>query len=123
VNAKKHEGSLKEWILPPNHPVSDIYAIGFQEIVDLNAVNVALNSGNTLQRAQFWRENISDCLNSNSGEVFSFVSEKHLVGLYLVIFVKESLFPLVNDVRATSTGVGIMGLMGNKGAVAIRFRY
>ena len=33
VNAKKQEGSLDEWLLPPNSPIADLYAIGFQEIV------------------------------------------------------------------------------------------
>lgn len=43
---------------------ADIYAIGFQEIVDLNAVNVALNNNNTQQRAQFWESCIGACLES-----------------------------------------------------------
>jgi hypothetical protein len=40
VNAKKQEGGLSEWLLPPASTPSDIYVVGFQEIVDLNVVNV-----------------------------------------------------------------------------------
>ncbi len=120
VNAKKQDGGLQDWILPPNQPLADVYAVGFQEIVDLNAMNVALNSGNTQQRSQFWQESILECL-SGSGTRYSLVTVKHLVGLLLCVFVKESLGSHVKDVRSTSTGVGLMGMMGNKGGVAVRF--
>ena len=94
--------------------------MGFQEVVDLNAVNVALNSNNTQQRAQFWEEKIQGCLDS-TGIKYRLISDKYLVGLLLCVYVKESMLPLIRDVRATSLGVGIMGMMGNKGGVSIRF--
>lgn len=65
-------------MLPTSQSISDLYVIGFQEIVDLNAMNVALNSSNTIQKAQFWREKIAECLES-SGEAFEFLIDKHLV--------------------------------------------
>lgn len=120
VNAKKQEGGLEDWLRPPNQPMADIYAVGFQEIVDLNALNVALNSNNTIQRSQFWQDSISECL-SGSGTSYALVSLKHLVGLLLCVYVKESLVNQVKDIRASSAGVGLMGMMGNKGGVAIRF--
>jgi phosphatidylinositol-bisphosphatase len=121
VNAKKQEGGLEDWLLPENNQKNiDIYAIGFQEIVDLNAVNVALNSNNTQQRAQFWEEKISQCLEA-TGIRYRLIGEKFLVGLLLCVYVREPLLPLIRDVRATSLGVGIMGMMGNKGGVSVRF--
>jgi inositol polyphosphate 5-phosphatase INPP5B/F len=120
VNAKKQEGSLQDWLLP-TAARADIYAVGFQEIVDLNAMNVALNSNNTQQRAQFWSDTIMDCLNTQSGFSYRKIEEKYMVGLYLVIFVKESLLGKVRDIRSSNLGVGIMGLLGNKGGVLIRF--
>lgn len=132
VNAKKQEGGLHKWLLPNygDHPAStnsfnsyaDIYAVGFQEIVDLNAVNVAINSSNTQQRSQFWQEHIQECLNrNNTGHSYTLLMEKHLVGLLLCIYVKSHLLQVIKDVRGASTGVGIMGMLGNKGGVAIRF--
>ena len=44
---------------------------------------------------------------------------KHLVGLLLCIFVKKHLCDSVKDVRTCSTGVGIMGVLGNKGGIGI----
>lgn len=121
MNAKKLDGGLYDWLLPPTSADrADIYAIGFQEIVDLNAMNVALNSNNTQQRAQFWNEQIVECLN-NSGFKYRLVAEKYMVGLLLVVFVKESLADQVRDPRTSNLGVGIMGMMGNKGGVSIRF--
>lgn len=126
VNAKKQEGSLNEWLLPNTEDsvkAADIYAVGFQEIVDLNAMNVALNSNNTQQRAQFWQEKIAESLDSISGYRYKLVADKYLVGLYLVIYVKEALYHQITDVRTTTLGCGIMGMMGNKGGVSIRLSF
>lgn len=122
VNAKKHESSLNEWLLPQAgyKMMADVYVIGFQEIVDLNAINVALDSSKTLQRAQFWRDKISECLNPTIDHGYHFIMDKFLVGLFICIFVRSSIAPHVKDVRSAHLGVGIMGMMGNKGGVSIR---
>ena len=44
------------------------------------------------------------------------------MGVALMLFIKESLRPYVYDIRVSSTGVGALGIMGKKGAVAIGFR-
>ena len=119
VNAKKQEGGLNDWLLPKEHGLADVYAIGFQEMVDLNAMNVAIDSSKSQQRSQFWQGCIVECLQS-TGSGFALVAEKHLVGLLLVVYVRESLLGYVKDVRVASTGVGLMGMMGNKGGVSVR---
>ena len=48
---------------------------------------------------------------------------KQLVGMLLCIFVKENMLANISDIKSSSTGVGLMGMMGNKGGVAIRFTY
>lgn len=119
VNAKKQDGSLQDWILPKDNALSDIYAVGFQEIVDLNAMNVALNSSETQKKTQFWHDKIAECLESSRVK-YTLIMEKALVGLLICVYVKDELLPHVTDVRSTSTGVGLMGMMGNKGGVAVR---
>jgi inositol polyphosphate 5-phosphatase INPP5B/F len=119
VNAKKQDGSLQDWILPRDSPVADIYAVGFQEIVDLNAMNVAINSSETVKKTQFWHDKIAECLDSSKIR-FTLVMEKALVGLLLCVYVKTDLLPHVMDVRSASLGVGLMGMMGNKGGVSVR---
>lgn len=110
---------MHDWILPKDQPLSDIYAVGFQEIVDLNAMNVALNSSETIKKTQFWHDKIADCLDTTRTK-YTLIMEKALVGLLICVYVKEELMPNVSDVRCASTGVGLMGMMGNKGGVAVR---
>lgn len=102
--------------------VPDIYVVGFQEIVDLNAMNVALNSANTEKRSLFWQEEIEKSLQSTR-KMFNLVASKSLVGLLLCVYAQESLLNNIQDIRVTSAAVGIMGMLGNKGGVSIRFRY
>jgi phosphatidylinositol-bisphosphatase len=117
VNAKLEE-NIELWLTPENSLAADIYAIGIQEMVDLNAVNVAFDGSKTIQRSQTWRNKFLESL-SKLGNYY-FISEKSLVGVYLVIFVSENLAAYVKDIRTASTSVGLLGLMGNKGGVCIR---
>ena len=66
VNSKKEDGDLRDWLFPHQNSglkTADIYAIGFQEIVDLNAVNVAVDGSKTSSRAQYWEEKLNEALN------------------------------------------------------------
>ena len=69
MNAKTLEEGISQWLCPPNSsfidsngaPNSDIYIVGFQEMVDLNVVNVASDT-KSQQRSLFWQEKILECL-------------------------------------------------------------
>lgn len=82
-------------------------------------MNVALNSSETQKKTNFWHDKIGECLES-TGTRYTLIMEKALVGLLICVYVKDDLLPHVKDVRSTSTGVGLMGMMGNKGGVAVR---
>lgn len=126
VNAKILDDGLSQWLCPPNSdfvdsngsPNSDIYIVGFQEMVDLNVVNVASDS-KSQQRSLYWQEKIAECLNSK-GVKYTQILARHLVGLLLCVLVKDTALPHVRDVRGATAGVGVMGVMGNKGGVSIR---
>lgn len=133
VNAKgKGEESLVEWLCRdwgPNCEVApDIVAVGFQEIVDLNAVNVAVDN-KTQQRSQFWAERLSSTLNDprmtggDPQKEYVMLAQKSLVGLLICVFVKIVHQPRVQYVQSGSVGVGVMGMMGNKGGVSIRLQF
>ncbi|EQC25891.1 hypothetical protein SDRG_16263 [Saprolegnia diclina VS20] len=126
VNAKKPVSvaeamKLLPW-LQPTRSLPDVVAVGFQEIVDLNAVNVVVNNM-TATRSQQWEESLSAALNGHmSNDNYDVVLHKHLVGILLIVFVKREHVPFVSDVMGATAGVGIMGVMGNKGGVAVRLR-
>ncbi|TYZ61130.1 hypothetical protein PybrP1_008848 [[Pythium] brassicae (nom. inval.)] len=128
VNAKKpladDAAKLLQWLLPPSGGAGllpDVVALGLQEIVDLNAVNVVVNSTLSSQRSAAWEEAVLAALNSVSpAQQYKVVMEKHLVGILLLVFVKVEHAAFIRDVRGATAGVGIMGVMGNKGGVAVR---
>ncbi|GMH76240.1 hypothetical protein TrLO_g4041 [Triparma laevis f. longispina] len=126
VNAKKLDfddpNLLTSWLFPPenNGVLPDIVAVGFQEIVDLNAVNVAVDS-KAKQRSELWQEQIHKCLNTKTS--YTLISEVHLVGMLLCVYVKNTHIAKVSNVHSETVGVGVMGVMGNKGGVSVRMSF
>jgi inositol polyphosphate 5-phosphatase INPP5B/F len=121
VNAKGKEESLDEWLrtrewgqTPP-----DIIVAGFQEIVDLNAVNVAVDN-KTQQRSQFWIERLRATLPHNC---YTLLAQKSMVGLLICVFVRNDHHGRVQYVQTASVGVGVLGMGGNKGGVSIRLQF
>jgi hypothetical protein len=98
---------------PPPPSVADLYCIGLQEVVDLNAGNLLVDHN----ASKPWEDKIERTLRQQYIQVAS----KHLVGLSLCVYVKRALFAEVSDIATETVGVGIMGVGGNKGAVGIRF--
>jgi phosphatidylinositol-bisphosphatase len=97
-------------------------------MVDLNAVNVAVEN-KSAQKSQQWIERIRNTLNDrrNSGNdpnrAYVDVKSKYLVGLMLCVFVKAPHVNRVKVVHTGSVGVGVMGMMGNKGGVSVRLQF
>ena len=106
----------------------DIVAVGFQEMVDLNAVNVAVDN-KSAQRSQHWVERIRATLNdkkhsnNDPNRAYTLHSQKYLVGLLLCVFIKAPHKQRVKSVHTDSVGVGVMGMMGNKGGVSVRLQF
>ncbi|XP_022914943.1 synaptojanin-1 [Onthophagus taurus] len=137
VNGGKHfrslvfrDLSLSDWLLDNNQlnnlvdvshnsddanlPV-DIYAIGFEEIVDLNAANIVAASS---ENAKSWMEELQKVLSRDRPYVL--VSYQQLVGVCLYLFVRPEHAPYIRDVAVDSVKTGLGGHTGNKGAAAIR---
>jgi inositol polyphosphate 5-phosphatase INPP5B/F len=113
--------NLFDWLAPDNQPAQDIYIIGFQEIVPLTPMNIAVDPLGAA-RTQYWLSQIGRCLEQRlSPRSYRLIGAKNLVGILLCVFVDESLYGEITDVRWTTTAVGVMGVMGNKGAVVVRF--
>ncbi|KJE90079.1 inositol 5-phosphatase 4, variant 3 [Capsaspora owczarzaki ATCC 30864] len=117
VNGRTPKENLAPWLIPNEHPeLPDVYAVGFQEL-DLSAEAFVFNESN---REAMWCAMIEDCINLD--KVYTKVKSKQLVGMLLCVYVKTVHIPHIRNVQAVVTGTGIMGMMGNKGGVAIRFR-
>lgn len=99
----------------------DLVVIGLQEIVALNARNVMIDGSKTEERFAYWQSAIHQCL-ASTGESFTLKACSALVGIALYVFAKDSIAASMYDIRTSVAGVGVLGLMGNKGGVTIAFR-
>ncbi|TRY92372.1 hypothetical protein DNTS_012360 [Danionella cerebrum] len=54
---------------------------------------------------------------------YALVKLVRLVGIMLLFYVKAEHAPYISEVESETVGTGVMGRMGNKGAVAIRFQF
>eukprot|EP00164_Ancoracysta_twista_P007937 GFYU01011378.1.p1 GENE.GFYU01011378.1~~GFYU01011378.1.p1 ORF type:complete len:727 (-),score=210.50 GFYU01011378.1:188-2368(-) len=116
VNGKKPGENISEWV--DTSAAADIYAVGFQEFVELTAQAMVVTD---TARIKEWDDAINETLNKGEHNYLPVMS-KMLVGLMLIVYVKDELVPHIKQLYSDSVGVGIMNMMGNKGAVSIRFQ-
>ncbi|TVY27767.1 Type I inositol polyphosphate 5-phosphatase [Lachnellula hyalina] len=94
-----------------------LYVLGLQEVVDLTSAReyvgrVYTDPGPTAK----WRRALSSALPRG----YELVAEQQLSGLLLLIFASSALAPTISATSTVSVGTGIMGYLGNKGAVTTR---
>ncbi|KAI4136443.1 MAG: hypothetical protein L6R39_007781 [Caloplaca ligustica] len=93
-----------------------LYVLGLQEIVDVASTAEALKPYNDPHPSRKWKSEVEKALPTG----YVKVAEQQLIGLYLIIFAAPEIAPTISDVSTTSVGTGLMGYMGNKGAVIAR---
>jgi inositol polyphosphate 5-phosphatase INPP5B/F len=119
VNGRKPVHNLDEWMLralPEGLDPPAVFALGFQEL-DLTAE--ALLLGDTA-RAAPWEQAGLRTLQQLAP--YRLMLSKQLVGMLLCVYVRADLAPVLVSPLSAAAGVGIMGMMGNKGGVAVRFQ-
>ncbi|KAJ9483655.1 hypothetical protein VN97_g9737 [Penicillium thymicola] len=94
----------------------DLYVLGLQEVVDISSPTEALRPYVDLAPSKRWKEAVQKAL----PEGYQLVSEIQLVGLLLMIYASPAIGESISSISSTSIGTGLMGYMGNKGAVATR---
>ncbi|XP_048573613.1 type IV inositol polyphosphate 5-phosphatase 9-like [Triticum urartu] len=136
---------LSDW-LDTRNGTYDIYVLGFQEVVPLRARNVLGADKNRI--GMRWNELVRAALNRSSpspspgatggGEKqkvhpvrdgagglqsrdFRCVVSKQMVGILLTVWVRGDLRRFVRRPSVSCVGCGVMGCLGNKGAVSVRF--
>ncbi|XP_011625152.1 type IV inositol polyphosphate 5-phosphatase 7 [Amborella trichopoda] len=135
---------LEEWLNFKTHP-ADIYVLGFQEVVPLRARNVLGVVENGAPAAK-WNSLIPTTLEQRHGsqlramtplrygrrqrdeEVRGFfglnyacAASRQLVGIFVTVWAKVKMIEegRVSGVEVFSVGCGMMGYLGNKGAVSV----
>lgn len=94
----------------------DIFVLGLQEIVDVTSPTETLKPYVDPTPSNRWKDGIQRTLPPG----YKLVSSQQLTGMLLLIYASQSIFPSISSVSSTSVGTGLMGYMGNKGAVATR---
>ncbi|CAG8113191.1 unnamed protein product [Penicillium salamii] len=94
----------------------DLYVLGLQEVVDISSPAEALRPYVDPAPSKRWKEAVHQSLPSG----YQLVSEVQLIGLLLLVYASPAIGDSISSVSTTSVGTGLMGYMGNKGAVAAR---
>ncbi|KAJ5775429.1 uncharacterized protein N7511_000440 [Penicillium nucicola] len=94
----------------------DLYVLGLQEVVDISSPTEALRPYTDSAPSKRWKEAVQSTLPQG----YKLVSEIQLIGLLLLIYASPAIDESISSVSSTSVGTGLMGYMGNKGAVATR---
>ncbi|XP_048344087.1 synaptojanin-2 isoform X2 [Sphaerodactylus townsendi] len=100
-----------------DHCPADIFAVGFEEMVELNAGNI-VNASTTNRK--MWGEQLQKALSRTHRYIL--LTSAQLVGVCLFIFVRPYHVPFIRDVAVDTVKTGMGGKAGNKGAVGIRFQ-
>lgn len=114
VNDKSPTIPLKDWLSVDKEP-PDIYAVGFQEL-DLSKETFLFDQ---TFREEEWYNAVLHYVDKRAKYVK--IERVRLVGMMLIVLIKEKHYSHVRNVICDTVGTGIMGKMGNKGGVAIRF--
>ncbi|XP_011549893.3 type II inositol 1,4,5-trisphosphate 5-phosphatase [Plutella xylostella] len=116
VNDKSPVIPLKNWLNIEKEP-PDIYAIGFQEL-DLSKETFLFDQ--TLREDEWFHAVMAGV---DHRVKYTKVEKVRLVGMLLIVLIQEKHHQHVRNIVCDTVGTGIMGKMGNKGGVAIRFDF
>ncbi|XP_036910959.1 synaptojanin-2 isoform X2 [Sturnira hondurensis] len=118
---------LADWLLDapklsgaaePQDDPADIFAVGFEEMVELSAGNI-VNASTTNRK--MWGEQLQKAISRSHRYIL--LTSAQLVGVCLYIFVRPYHVPFIRDVAIDTVKTGMGGKAGNKGAVGIRFQF
>ncbi|XP_077005469.1 synaptojanin-2 isoform X2 [Tamandua tetradactyla] len=122
-------GELTDWLLDSpklsgvaefqdDSSPADIFAVGFEEMVELSAGNI-VNASTTNRK--MWGEQLQKAISRSHRYIL--LTSAQLVGVCLYIFVRPYHVPFIREVAIDTVKTGMGGKAGNKGAVGIRFQF
>ncbi|GJW68040.1 type IV inositol polyphosphate 5-phosphatase 9 [Tanacetum coccineum] len=129
----------------------DIYVLGFQEVVPLRASNVLGSDKkkvsmkwnslirktlNKKSHSRYYKNDnltekqrrVTKCQKSNTESSiirpeFRCLISKQMVGIMISVWVRSDFHPFFRNPSVSCVGCGIMGCLGNKGSVSVRFQF
>lgn len=113
---------LSQWLFPVENidrELPDIYAIGLQELIELNAGSI-LSADMT--KPQKWAKVLEQHLNSQA-EQYLLLRTEAIASMALFLFVKKTQVSKVTQVYGSSKKTGLGGMTANKGACSVRFEF
>lgn len=113
---------LLNFLFPPENLTQgspDVYAIGLQELIELNAGSIL--AANTAKPGQ-WAALLETQLNSQQ-ETYLLLRTEAIASMSVFFFVKSSQIDKVTQVAGSSKKTGLGGMTANKGACAVRFDF
>lgn len=93
-----------------------IFALGLQEVVDVSSPTEALRPFTDPEPSRKFKYAMASALPNG----YTLVAEQQLLGMLLLIYASPKVAAEITSVSTTSVGTGLMGYMGNKGAVTAR---
>ncbi|KAI9357958.1 hypothetical protein DFJ73DRAFT_820023 [Zopfochytrium polystomum] len=119
VNGYQPTQSIAAWLdAATEHGDPELLVLGFQEL-DMST-EAYMFSDKTKENV--WSAAIEACLERRATSYLK-IASKQLVGMLLLVYASEKSLPLISDITVESVGTGLLGMIGNKGAVACRLRY
>ncbi|KAJ9563693.1 hypothetical protein OSB04_008853 [Centaurea solstitialis] len=138
-------------LLDTSNTPCDIYVLGFQEVVPLRASNVLGSEKKkismkwnslirkTLNKKSYYNKdnlrekqrnsfratkgNKSNIESSMIQQEFRCLISKQMVGIMISVWVRSDLHPFFRNPNVSCVGCGIIGCLGNKGSVSVRFHF
>ena len=128
---KPNFGDIHEWLTDDLLKDADVVVVGLQEVCELKGTD-GITTDESIGTA--WARKIVEHLNSYGFKryatpdaspgfkprMYELVASQQLVGVLLLVFKFTELPAKVTGVHVDKVGVGIMGVLGNKGGAAIR---
>jgi phosphatidylinositol-bisphosphatase len=111
--------SLAPWLKNDNTEI-DVYAIGFQEIVDLTTTSLLLKTDWAKKEAA-WTDAVNNQLLNSNPRSYKLISTVRMFGLYLLLYADENLSSNISDVCTSVLATGVL-TMGNKGSIGISLK-
>uniref|UniRef100_A0A183E6S9 phosphoinositide 5-phosphatase n=1 Tax=Gongylonema pulchrum TaxID=637853 RepID=A0A183E6S9_9BILA len=112
--AFRNQTNLADWLFPEQilgatgsaNFDADIYIVGLEEIIDLNASNI-VSASTTNQRA--WAHGLREALSERGKHVL--LGSEQLVGVCIFVFIKPSLAAVVRDLYISSVKTGLFVIL------------